>query len=110
MIGEELVAAGAAELTLLEQDADFTGAAAGIIRHHLHYHRNLVGRIPLVDDMLERGAVAPVAGSLGDRPLDDIARDTRLPGLFHGRIKTGIGLDVTTPELRGNGDLLDQLL
>ncbi len=58
--------------------------------------------------MLEHHLVPAHPGALLDRPLDHIAGDAGLAGLFKGGEKPRIARRIAAAQFRGDGDFLDQ--
>jgi hypothetical protein len=68
----------------------------------------LWGGVALEDHVLEGRLVIAAAGALADGPLDNLAGDARLAGLFDSREKAGVGGRIAAAELGGHGDFFHQ--
>ena len=106
VVKEELVAAGAAEVALLEKHPDLAGTPVVIVGHHLDDHRHLVRGVAFVHDMLEHHLVVADPGAFVDGALDHIAGDTGLLGLLHRGEQPGVGLEIGAAEFGGDGHFL----
>ena len=108
VIEEELVAAGGAEDALLEKHADFGSGALVVVGVNFDDHGDFVRRVTLEDDVLHGAFVAAGAGALGDGAFDDVTGDARFFRFFDGGEESGVGADIGTAELGGDGHFFDE--
>lgn len=108
VIEEKLVAAGVAEHALFEEHAHLGRGALVIVGVNFNDERHFMRRVALEHDVLEGGLVAADAGAFGDGALDDVSRHARFAGLFHRGEKPGVGLNVRSAELGGDGHFFNE--
>src|SRR6266404_912137 len=95
-------------VVLLEDVADLGDRPVTVVGQDRDHDRDPRGAVALVVDLLVVDALE-LARPLLDRALDVVARHARGLRRRDGGAQAGIGVDVTAPHTRGDGDLLDHL-
>src|SRR5436309_6016383 len=95
-------------VVLLEDVADLGDRPVTVVGQDRDHDRDPGGAVALVVDLLVVDALE-LARPLLDRALDVVARHARGLRRRDGGAQAGIGVDVTAPHARGDGDLLDHL-
>src|SRR5262249_41341788 len=89
---------------LREQMPDVGPGAVAVVGDRLHEDRDPARSVSLVEDALERLALAALAGSPGDRAFDVVLRHRGFFGLPTRVLKRGVGARIAAAVARRDGD------